>query len=240
MTGPGADPAAPPPGPPALDRPLGSLDFRLRRTIDDGFEVSGRRASVTGTGAGGIEAVWTHPVRVVRGLGVVGATAREAMETPLGVERRLALDGAALVERVVVSRDAPVAWVEWVAAGGDEPGTRTLALEWRVPLDGPPILERDGRRLTVRRPGSGFRAVFILGAEPESVESEPVEIESVESEPVEPRPSADAGVDAAGGAAHRLGAAQSDLPSQGTLCRSDHRSPGACQPALGLDHPRYL
>ena len=173
MTGPGAG-AAPLPDPPALDRPLGSLDFRLRRVIDGGFELTGRRAVVTGTAAGGVEAVWTHPVRVVGGLGVVGSTAREAMETPLGVERRIAVDGAALVERVVVSRDAPVVWVEWVAADSGEGALNTLALAWQLPPDGTggPVLERDGRLLTVRRSGSGFRAVVILGVEPETVDSE--------------------------------------------------------------------
>ena len=111
---------------PPLDRPLGSVDHRLRRTGPDRpVIVRGRRAMVR-VGDGGVRTLWL-PTPTATGLGV-RAAGRELLETPLGVERTVVVGGSEVIERTVVSRDAPVIWLEWVAAGAPV----RLDLSWRV------------------------------------------------------------------------------------------------------------
>ncbi|MFO7894648.1 MAG: hypothetical protein R6U63_13010 [Longimicrobiales bacterium] len=183
---------------PALDRPLGSVEFRLRvagAPDEAPWRVGGRRAFVTGTGADGIDALWMHPVLVARGLRVRGAVGRAVLETPLGVERRLAVVGEGavgeeVIERVVVSRDAPVVWVEYRHGATEdtadtedtEDTEQRLQLEWRVGLEAqedaagspeaPLEWERRDRGLVVTGGVAAFRAVFVFSAAPEALEVE--------------------------------------------------------------------
>lgn len=190
---------------PALDRPLGSLDFRVRRTgTADGtpFAAVGRRARAAGTGSGGIDGLWAGDARVARSLHVEDAPAREVMETPLGVERRLERDGVGIVERVVVHPDAPVAWIEWVREPtevGDDGTGLVLELSWRTGLDGPrppgsgaesrsgpdtertgapdaaPAWERLDRGIVIGRDAPGVRVFFVLSESPLELTVDPAD-----------------------------------------------------------------
>jgi hypothetical protein len=93
-----------------------------------------------------------------------GGAVPGTVETPLGLERRL---GERWVERLVVSRDAPVAWLEWTP---DEAGA-AIEVHWRVPVGagGLSAREREGRSLRVVH-GDGFRAIYVLGVEPDALE----------------------------------------------------------------------
>lgn len=162
-------------GLPALDLPLGSLEHRLARPVVDGFEVMGRRVRVTGTAADGIGTVRAGRV-VARDLQIRDAApagTAAATESPLGVTRTLDAEGGAVVERVVVSRDAPIAWIEWTRAGDPTPrpatGDAQAELVWRVPSSGSgPAWEHDGRALTVNS-DAGVRTLFLLSGEPEAL-----------------------------------------------------------------------
>lgn len=170
---------------PTLDSPVGSLEFRLRRDVD-AFEVAGRRGAATGT-ARGIDTLRLGGRIVLRDLRVAVKAAGRApaqtpamletprvLETPLGVARHFA-DGR--VERIVVSRDAPVAWVEWTPDGPAEGGAGEagiLELSWRVPVAASRpsqavAWERVGRGLRVARARGGV-ALFVLSAEPETLD----------------------------------------------------------------------
>ena len=178
---------------PTLDRTLGSLDHRVRSAAagHDSHTVPGRRAAAVpaaggrapndrgphggapeGQGFGGQD-LWIHPAWVGRGVRVTDATLKEAVETPLGVERRLEVAGVEVIERTVVSRDAPVIWVEWVAPGGSVP---RLELAWRAGLEvpgaespGPRGLTweaLEGRGLQVRRQEPDLEALFVMSVAP--------------------------------------------------------------------------
>ena len=186
-----------PHGIPAFDRPLGSLDFRVRRTgTADGtpFAAVGRRARAVGTGIGGIDTLWTGDLRAARSLHLEDASAREVLETPLGVERRLEVGGVGIVERVVVHPDAPVAWVEWVrepTGTGDDGTGLELELSWRAGLDGPrpsgrgadtartaspdaaSAWEREDRGIVTGRDAPGVRAWFVFSAPPMELTADP-------------------------------------------------------------------
>lgn len=164
---------------PTLDRALGSLDHRVRSTTagPDPSTVPGRRAAavpVAGRQNLGGHDLWIHPAWVGRGLRVADATSKEVLETPLGVERRLDVAGVEVIERTVVSRDAPVIWVEWLVPGGSVP---RLHLEWRALLEvpgagsqGPGALtwkELEGRGLQVRRAEPDIEALFVLSVAPD-------------------------------------------------------------------------
>lgn len=175
---------------PALDRPLGPLEFRVRRTgaADDApFVAVGRRARVEGTGSGGVDTVWAGDVRVLRQLRVDGARPGEVLETPLGVERRLELAGPRIVERLVAHHDAPVVWMEWRVepdGQGADGVPHTIDLAWRIGLDLPetapgdrptesPHWERHDRGLVVHRADPAARAVLVFGASPTDLTVDP-------------------------------------------------------------------
>lgn len=188
--GDGDDPGIPGTLPP-LAGPIGPLGHRLQqstRVTDRGFRLAGRRAVVVGREDRGIAELWTHPLCLARALRVEGAEARAVTRTPLGLERYLAVGDAAVIERVVVSRDAPVCWVEWSA-------DRTLELElgWRVEGDwrpddvaesearpgpdpdaGPhPARPERGLTFAARGRGTGHRSVFALSRAPEELQVDP-------------------------------------------------------------------
>lgn len=175
------------PGPlPALAEPIGPLGHRLQRSArvtDRAFRVAGRRAVVVGSEGRGIHDLWIHPFCLARELRVQGAEARAVTRTPLGLERYLAVGDAAVIERVVVSRDAPVCWVEWSADR-----TTELELGWRVDRDWSPALDGAqepeavpaagsgvargvprGLAFAGRGPAFGHRSVFVLSRVPEEL-----------------------------------------------------------------------
>jgi hypothetical protein len=175
-----ADPAPALSGPPALADPVGSLDHPLRRDLDvagDGsFAVAGRRACVTGGAARGVDQVRVHPHRLAAGPRLVDAVCEEATLTPLGLERRLRVDGRTVIERVVVPRDAPFALFEWQveeeAAEQARDQRVTVTLEWIVERDAdapgsPPRWQRGPRLLATT--GSTGMAAFVFSHEPDAL-----------------------------------------------------------------------
>jgi hypothetical protein len=181
-----ADPTLALTAPPALADPVGSLDHPLRRDIDVGgdgsFAVAGRRACVTGGAARGVDQVRVHPHRLAAGPRLVDAVCEEAILTPLGLERRLRVDGGTVIERVVVPRDAPFALFEWQVE--DEAGEQaraqrvTVALEWMVEPDpdgpgSPPRWQRGPRLLATT--GSTGMAAFVFSHDPAALTPHGVE-----------------------------------------------------------------
>jgi hypothetical protein len=174
------DPALALTAPPALADPVGSLDHPLRRDLDvsrDGsFAVAGRRACVTGGAARGVDQVRVHPHRLAAGPRLVGAVCEQAILTPLGLERRLRVDGGTVIERVVVPRDAPFALFEWQVEeeGGEQERDQrvTVAVEWIVEPDAdgpgsPPRWQRGPRLLATT--GSTGMAAFVFSREPDAL-----------------------------------------------------------------------
>lgn len=121
------------PAVPGLKGPLPSFDERLgldgAADADEPFTLAGRRAFVAGGEARGIDELWAHPVRVLSGLRVARALARQVTVTPAGIERRLKVAGAPVRERIFVPRDVAGAVVEWTA----ERDAR-LDISWRTDL----------------------------------------------------------------------------------------------------------
>jgi hypothetical protein len=148
---------------PPLDRPLGDLDFPLRRTAtpddDRRYTLLGAGARVDGDTTAGPE-VAIGGIRALCRLHVRGARPRSGVVTPLGAERRLAVDGAPVTERAVVPRTGPFAFLEW-SAGGD----LGLALAWSVETGGPARWQADGRGLGIRTAGAGLLFAFSEPAE---------------------------------------------------------------------------
>jgi hypothetical protein len=170
------DPALPLPHLPALAEPLGSLDAPLALELsparDTPFTVAGRRAWVAGGAGRGIDHVMAPPLSLAAGLRLVGARCERAVTTPLGVERRLALDGALVVERIAVPRDGRFALLEWHAPERQA----ELTIEWAVG----PAARRwhgSGRGLVVALDHEGGRdewlAAFALSADPTTLSVEP-------------------------------------------------------------------
>ena len=176
---------------PGLDEPLGSLDFRVlwAPASDARFRAAGRRARVTGHRTGGIDAVWTGGVRILRGLRVAAGTVHGVRETPLGVERRFDVGGRRVVERVVAHRDAPIVWIEWARDpdGTGDAGPISLSLEWRmgldvpVPVSGgeerpagePPEAHRSDRVVKAIRSEPEFAAYVVFSIQPADLGLEP-------------------------------------------------------------------
>lgn len=158
------------PEPPALAEPPGSLDSEPRTVAASGtatpFVVAGRRVCVVGEAWGGVTEVRAHPVRIAAGLDIAGAACDTAIVTPLGIERRLRLDDAVLIERIVVPRDAPAALFEWHAPGA----AATIDLTWTADLDGCGPSGAPGSIRWRRSPwggvlasDTGYRALFVVG-----------------------------------------------------------------------------
>lgn len=130
------DPEVGPPVPslPGLSRELGSLAFPLQRVALSGddrpFTLTGARATVTGGHARGVDAVRAGPLQLLSRLRVEGAAPAGSVLTPLGVERRLTVGAATVLERVVVAPADAVCLFEW-AADGDS--AATLSLSWTLP-----------------------------------------------------------------------------------------------------------
>lgn len=129
----GEDPSLIVPAVPSLDAPLGDVDFPLRATLspdsDLPISLAGRRAFAAGTPARGITEVGAHPLRLAM-LRVDGTSAELVTLTPVGLERRLRVGEAPVMERVVVPREAPVCLLEWHAPEG----AVELTLEWTCDL----------------------------------------------------------------------------------------------------------
>ncbi|HUE77232.1 MAG TPA: hypothetical protein VMM83_04760 [Longimicrobiales bacterium] len=169
------DPKLAMPDLPPLEEPLGTLEFRLRTTgpvsDDTPFSVAGRRAFAAGGVARGIDEVWAHPVRVAIRPRIPGAEAESFAITPVGLERKLGVGSAEVIERVVVPRDSPVCVIEWLSA------TRVAEVEigWTCDLRlAPPYppgalgalrWRRCARGLVVAGSGED-RAVFVFSAPP--------------------------------------------------------------------------
>ncbi|HUG39804.1 MAG TPA: hypothetical protein VMM12_04930 [Longimicrobiales bacterium] len=175
------DPTLAFPGLPLLEDTLGPLEFRLGRTTaatdDAPFHVAGRRAFAAGGAARGLDEVWAHPIRLAAGLRLRGGTGEEIATTPVGVERRVRVGAASVVERMVVPRDAPACVLEWLSPSGPVevevawscdlrlagpyPAGALGALRWR----------RNARGVVVAAAGED-RAVFAFSASPESLDVE--------------------------------------------------------------------
>jgi hypothetical protein len=176
------DPELDLPTPPALADPVGPLDHPLGEALDLAadrpFAVAGRRACVTGGAARGVDHVRVHPHRLALGPRAVGARCEAALLTPLGLERRLRVDGGTVVERVVVPRDAPFALFEWQA--GDDAGTGDPAVVLDLELilepgpgDAAPVRWRRGpRSLVAAGTGGTGRIALVFSEEPESLAAE--------------------------------------------------------------------
>lgn len=164
---------------PLMEELIGPMDFRLRGALstagDAPFHVAGRRAFVAGGAARGTDEVWTHPFRLAAGLRVRGGRAMDGLVTPVGVERRVSVEGETILERIVVSREAPFCLFEWLSR------TRTVEIEvgWTcdLRLAGPyPAGSTGGLRW--RRAARGAivgaageeRAAFAFSALPEELE----------------------------------------------------------------------
>jgi hypothetical protein len=138
--------------------------------------VAGRRACVTGGAARGVDQVRVHPHRLAAGPRLVDAVCEEATLTPLGLERRLRVDGGTVIERVVVPRDAPFALFEWQVeeeAGEQARDQRvTVGLEWIVEPDadapGSPPRWQSGPRLLATSGSTGM-AAFVFSHEPDAL-----------------------------------------------------------------------
>ncbi len=164
---------------PLLEEPLGTLEFRLRKTgpaADDApFTVAGRRAFAAGGAARGIDEVWAHPVRLAVRPRIAAAAAETLTVTPVGLERRLRVGETEIHEHVVVPREGPVCVIEWLSrtrpadveigwtcdlrlAGPYPPGALG-GLRWR----------KAARGLVVAGAGEE-RAVFAFSAAPDSFE----------------------------------------------------------------------
>lgn len=130
------DPEVGPPVPalPGLFREVGSLSFPLQRVAPAGddrpFTLTGARARVTGGHARGVDDVRAGPLRLLSRLRVEGAVPAGSVLTPLGVERRLTVGTATVVERVVVAPADAVCLFEWAV---DADSAVTLTLSWTLP-----------------------------------------------------------------------------------------------------------
>jgi hypothetical protein len=177
------DPTLPLPELPLLAEPLGSLDAGLAMDLDPAgdaaFTVAGRRAWVTGGASRGIDHVVATPTPLAAGPWVAGARCERAVLTPLGLERRLAVDGAVVVERVAVPRDGRLAVLEWLALDG----MAMLTISWVVP-SGAAAAEptrwrwRCADRGLVVSLGDGSLAAFVSSAIPTTLTVEPVTAEA--------------------------------------------------------------
>lgn len=157
---------------PSLDQPLGALSFPLHDTLtDDGpFTVAGLRVFAVGGARRGIDEIHAHPVTLATALRVTGAEPESANVSPLGVERRLRLDGRVVVERLVVSRESPTCLLEWAS---DE--AAAVELTWHVTLRTPgrtgrppsPLRWRAAERGLVMAAEGGAAAVFAFSEAPE-------------------------------------------------------------------------
>jgi hypothetical protein len=142
---------------------------------DRPFAVAGPGACVTGGTTRGADLVRVHPLRLATGPRIDGATVLGSTITPLGLERRLRVGAATVVERVVAPRDGSYCLFEWEAAGA----AAELALEWRVVLA--PERAEAGDAASERAPlrwragpaglvavgsGASRRGVFVLGGQP--------------------------------------------------------------------------
>lgn len=166
---------------PLLGAELPGFDAPLRQTWDAAayapLTAAGSCAAVVTGGAACAHRVWIHPLRVAEGVALEGAEARDVVVTPLGVERRLGLGDAEVLERVFVPRDVPAVVFEWRAPTG-----ASLSIAWRAGLDrtvltssgGSPApgWSSEGRALRLRADGSNDAAAFVLSREPEAWEVE--------------------------------------------------------------------
>lgn len=160
---------------PGLDEPLPAIGTPWRQTSDPADDaaycLTGRRSLVSGGEARGVDEVLIDPFRVLVGLRVEGAIAREVVVTPIDVERRLTVDGRTVVERAFVPRDLPGAIFEWTLRDGGE-----LALSWRAmvrpaasatgPTTGPVRWRRDDRSLLIHGEEPDRSGLFILSETP--------------------------------------------------------------------------
>lgn len=172
--------ALPPPVP--LAEPLGSLAHELATSVaggeDEPFTVAGRQARITGGTARGADEVRVGPVSIATAPRMADAVCDDATITPLGLERRLRVGDAAVVERSVTPRDGPLALFEWAAPGE----ALTVDVEWTTDLataaaaaraDTPAPDAPAPGRLRWRRSGgmlavageAGDRAVFLVGGQ---------------------------------------------------------------------------
>lgn len=158
--------------PPFDDR----LELRGEATRGRPFTLAGRRALVVGDEAEGTTEAWIHPIRALIALRVDDARPVEARVTPIGIERRLELQGGSVVERAFVPRANAAAIFEWVADSPVE-----LRITWEVDLrtgwpSGAPVLgpirwNADGRVLRVRAGApageeAGADVAYILDRDP--------------------------------------------------------------------------
>ncbi len=172
------DHSLPMPELPLLHEDLPSLEHSLRAAGpadgDAPFTVAGRRAFAAGGEARGVDEVWAHPVRLASGPRLAGASAETATVTPLGLERRLRVDGAPILERITVPRDAPVCLVEWRAVAEpvtvDVEWTSDLRLMWPYPATASsPLRWRRASRGVVVGSGAGEAAAFAFNRPPEQL-----------------------------------------------------------------------
>jgi hypothetical protein len=172
-----SDPDLPVPvAPPGPWVPVGPLDMAPRDLLpvdrDVPFAVAGRRACVLGRATEGIDQVRGHPALLAADVRVRDARAEAVAQTPLGVERRLRVDGTTVVERVVVPRAGLAALLEWEAPSEGI----GLWLEWRVPpcssgSGRPPPWNRDDRAIVVGTDG-GRLVAFVFDQAPEDLHVE--------------------------------------------------------------------
>jgi hypothetical protein len=171
----GEDPALGLPEPPRLAEPLGSLDDVTRAeagAADDlPFLLAGRRARVAGGTRRGADGLVLGSVDVPAPR-LPGAAPDGATITPIGVERRLRIGSARLVERVLAPRDGAFVLFEWALRGGaedvppDDGSPVLVTLEWPVP---PGARWRRGPRQLVSAVG-GAMVVHAFSREPGGLE----------------------------------------------------------------------
>jgi hypothetical protein len=172
-----SDPDLPVPvAPPGPWVPVGPLDMAPRDLLpvdrDVPFAVAGRRACVLGRATEGIDQVRGHPALLAADVRVRDARAEAVAQTPLGVERRLRVDGTTVVERVVVPRAGLAALLEWEAPSEGI----GLWLEWWVPPCSPGSgrprpWNRDDRAIVVGTDG-GRLVAFVFDQAPEDLHVE--------------------------------------------------------------------
>lgn len=132
-----------------LESPLPTLAAPLRlggEPADATFRLDGRLAEIIGHERHGIQAIrvrWrgaadghgpadgarsTHVFSLASNLSLADAEAVAIEVSPVGIERRLRLDTAEVIERAFVSRELPAAILEWSAPEG-----ASLRIGWRLP-----------------------------------------------------------------------------------------------------------
>jgi hypothetical protein len=164
------DPSLRVPSLPAPAGPPDTLDIGPGGSTDDGpsFHLAGRRGFLAGS-PDGADQLWLHPFRVLRSLRVGGAGPAPARVTPVGAERRLDVAGEAVLERMVVARDQPVAFLEWRA--GDRPVT--IRLTWEVDLALDPAAPRPSGRTLCWSAAAGGMGVGLLPGDGSGASSAP-------------------------------------------------------------------